>query len=274
MVAASGRHSEDRGEQSPDSRCAVMGPSALFDRKSTMCTLSSWRTQIIVFVNKISNQSKWSHEVCKRWKVGTRQNRGGHSIFKGNPGFPPSLLLPVSSVKAPEDSPLVGQHSVRWCTQLGWRQGKNTREEVKYKVVITTRVCVLSWLLSATPWTVAHQAPLSMGFLRQEYCSGLPCPPPGDLPDPGTEARSLTFSALAGRFFITNTAWHLTPNHYQRAFLQSPGLARSSACWPLTLTVSPEQTTTWLLWDGTWGGGDHFSSDPNSIRVSPHTAVD
>ena len=36
-----------------------------------------------------------------------------------------------------------------------------------------------------TPWTVAHQAPLSMGFSRQEYWSGLPCPPPGDLPEPG-----------------------------------------------------------------------------------------
>ena len=39
--------------------------------------------------------------------------------------------------------------------------------------------------LFATLWTVAHQAPLSMGFFRQEYWSGLPCPPPGDLPDPG-----------------------------------------------------------------------------------------
>ena len=38
-----------------------------------------------------------------------------------------------------------------------------------------------------TPWTVAHQAPLSMEFFRQEYWSGLPCPPPGDLPEPGTE---------------------------------------------------------------------------------------
>ena len=41
-----------------------------------------------------------------------------------------------------------------------------------------------------TPWTVAHQAPLSMGFSRQEYWSGLPCPPPGDLPNPGIEPRS------------------------------------------------------------------------------------
>ena len=39
--------------------------------------------------------------------------------------------------------------------------------------------------------SVAHQAPLSMGFFRQEYCSGLPCPPPGDLPNPGIEPRSL-----------------------------------------------------------------------------------
>ena len=41
-----------------------------------------------------------------------------------------------------------------------------------------------------TPWTVAHQASLSVGFPRQEYWSGLPFPPPGDLPDPGIEARS------------------------------------------------------------------------------------
>ena len=44
--------------------------------------------------------------------------------------------------------------------------------------------------LFATQWTVAHQALLSMGFPRQEYWSGLPFPPPGDLPDPGIEPRS------------------------------------------------------------------------------------
>ena len=46
-----------------------------------------------------------------------------------------------------------------------------------------------------TPWTVAHQAPLSMGFPRQEYWSVLPFPSPGDLPDPGIEARSLALQA-------------------------------------------------------------------------------
>ena len=47
----------------------------------------------------------------------------------------------------------------------------------------------------ATPGTVAYQAPLSMGFSSQEYCSGLPCPPPGDLPSPGIEPRSPALQA-------------------------------------------------------------------------------
>ena len=54
---------------------------------------------------------------------------------------------------------------------------------------------------SATPWTVAHQDPLSMGFSRQEYWSGLPCLSPGNLPDPGIKAASLMSPALAGSFF-------------------------------------------------------------------------
>ena len=54
--------------------------------------------------------------------------------------------------------------------------------------------------LFPTPWTVGHQAPLSMGFSRQEYCSGLPFPPPGDLSNPGVELET---HALAGGFFTT-----------------------------------------------------------------------
>ena len=53
---------------------------------------------------------------------------------------------------------------------------------------------------SVTPWTVAHQAPLSMGFPRQEYWSGLPFPPPGDLPNPGIEPIS---PELADGFYTT-----------------------------------------------------------------------
>ena len=59
--------------------------------------------------------------------------------------------------------------------------------------------------LFATPWTVAHQAPLSMEFFRQEYWSGLPFPFPGDLPDPGIETMALASPALAGGFFTTSS---------------------------------------------------------------------
>ena len=57
------------------------------------------------------------------------------------------------------------------------------------------------------PMDYSPQAPLSMGFSRQEYWSGLPCPPPGDLPDPGIKPISLMFPALAGRFFTASAAW-------------------------------------------------------------------
>ena len=57
------------------------------------------------------------------------------------------------------------------------------------------------------PWTVAHQAPLSMEFSRQEYWIGLPCPSPKDLPNPGIEPKSFTSPALAGRLFTTSATW-------------------------------------------------------------------
>ena len=56
---------------------------------------------------------------------------------------------------------------------------------------------------SATPWTVAHQTPLSMEFFTQENRDGLPIPTPGDLPDPGNELQILVSLALAGGFFTT-----------------------------------------------------------------------
>ena len=71
-------------------------------------------------------------------------------------------------------------------------------------------MCVHTKLLSHVRpfvilWTVAHQAPLPMEFSRQEYCSGLPFPSPGDLPDPGIEPASLMSPALASGFFTTSS---------------------------------------------------------------------
>ena len=78
-------------------------------------------------------------------------------------------------------------------------------------VFLGSHVCVLSLFsrvrLFVTPWTVAGQASLSMGFSRREYWSGLPCSAPGYLPDPQIETTSLRSPALAGRFLTTSTTW-------------------------------------------------------------------
>ena len=71
-------------------------------------------------------------------------------------------------------------------------------------------LCMLSsFVVSDSLEPVAHQAPLSMGFSRQEYWSGLPFPPPRDLPDPGIKLASLMSPALAGRFFAIHATWEV-----------------------------------------------------------------
>ena len=77
---------------------------------------------------------------------------------------------------------------------------------------IYTDICVLakslqSYTTLVTLWTIAYQAPLFMRFSRQEYWSGLTCPPPGDLPNPGIKRMSLMSPALPGRFFTTSASW-------------------------------------------------------------------
>ena len=81
------------------------------------------------------------------------------------------------------------------------------------------RVCILSHSshvqLFATLWTVTRQAPLSMRFSGDEYQSGLPCPSPGDLPDPGIRPTS---PALAGRFFATSATWEALDGRVSRLY--------------------------------------------------------
>ena len=81
--------------------------------------------------------------------------------------------------------------------------------KIYYTLTFSTRVCVLSCSsrvqLFATPWAVACEAPLSIGFSKQEHWTGLPCPPPGDLPTPGIEPGSPAWQAgfpcIVGRIF-------------------------------------------------------------------------
>ena len=80
---------------------------------------------------------------------------------------------------------------MEWYSELKKLDMKSCKA-IKVKVKSLSRV-----LLSVTPWTVACQAPLSMGFSRQEYWSGLPFPSPGDLPDPGIKPGSPSLQADA-----------------------------------------------------------------------------
>ena len=89
----------------------------------------------------------------------------------------------------------------------------------KVKVKLLSRV----WLF-VTPWTVAHQAPPSMKFFRQEYWSGLPFPSPGDLPDPGIEPRSPalqadTFTIWATGEAPSHTDCHPSPQTWTLSYL-------------------------------------------------------
>ena len=96
--------------------------------------------------------------------------------------------------------------------------------------------------LSATPWTVAHQAPLSMGFSKQEYWSGLPCPLPADLHYPGIEPASHISPALAGRSFTTSTTWEAP---IQRTGIKPGSSALQLDSLPAELPGKPIQRTDW-----------------------------
>ena len=77
--------------------------------------------------------------------------------------------------------------------------------KVKRESGVWGRVLCCAWSLGHVPWTAAHQLPLSMQFSRQEYWSGLPCPPPGALPTQGLNPH-LCISCTAGGFFTTEPA--------------------------------------------------------------------
>ena len=111
-------------------------------------------------------------------------------------------------------------------------------------------------LFFAMLWTIAHQAPLSMEFFRQEYWSGLPCPPPGYLPEPGTEP----VAQPAAPALQTES---LPLSHWESPFLTIKGLAYTSAVqtWVVIRITRNGFLVFVLFWFGFYG-----------IRVSQHTA--
>ena len=100
----------------------------------------------------------------------------------------------------------------------------------------------LCWLC-ATPWTAAHQAPLSMEFSRQEYWSELPFPPPGDLPNPGIEPESLE-SSCTGRWIIYQVDYSATRKALFHSVVRV-WLHKVSNCFPERLHHFTFQSLIW-----------------------------
>ena len=140
--------------------------------------------------------------------------------------------------------------------------------------------------LCATLWTVARQAPLSMGFSRQEYSSELPCPPPGDLPNPGIEPRSPALQALPNNNtffqnlfnFSRRPLWLLLSwCHYCNAWVKqarsvhaNKGVA-ASACRVYTRTVTPHRHTAHLYTHHMLHIHTHTANTPHHTYTHTHT---
>ena len=121
---------------------------------------------------------------------------------------------------------------------LKWASPGGTEVTACMLVVALGRIRV-----SATPWTAARKARLSMGFSRQEHCSGVPCPPPGNLPDPGIEPTSLMSLALAGGFLPR------VPPGKQRGTRWLPDLTQRREATSHVL-VLPKVRRPFLAWFG------------------------
>ena len=114
---------------------------------------------------------------------------------------------------------LIQQVSVTCLVQIRYCLGSWGTLVDKRKKIFFALVKLTSWgsqlsrfnrvQLFVTPWAIACQVPLSMGFSRQEYWSGLPCPPLGDLPNPGIKPGFPMSTALAGEFVTTSATWEI-----------------------------------------------------------------
>ena len=155
-----------------------------------------------------------------------------------------------------------------WRTQL--HSGYTTSVKVKVKSLSRVR-------LFATPWTVAHQAPRSMGFSRQEYWSGLPFPSPGDLPDPGIEPRSPALQADAFNLCATREASPSTELS-SLGVIHSCGKIHYQYCWTVKSVCHSELCSSelscveWLVQHNV-SGGKRFAVDGDMRQRAVSTAA-
>ena len=129
-------------------------------------------------VSNLFDPMDYNWLLCPRISSGKNTGVGCHSLYQG------IFLTQGSNLRLPH------------CRQILYclSHHEERKPHINLYLYVCVCVCVLSCFshvpLSVTSWTVAHQAPLSMGFSRQEYWSGLPCPSSGDLPDAEIEPTS------------------------------------------------------------------------------------
>ena len=129
-----------------------------------------------------------------------------HALKKEMATHSSILAWGIPGTEEPGGLPSMGSHRVRH----DWRDLAAAAASTINSVCVCVCVCSVAELcLFSDPWTVASQAPLSMGFSRQEYWIGLPFLTPGDLPNSGIEHASLASPALAGVFFTTSALMNL-----------------------------------------------------------------
>ena len=121
--------------------------------------------------------------------------------------FPPCCLwFSPSILQYPKVNPSGGWRYLSWSASTLILSSFHVSSPMPWTYISCAVLSSYSYVwFFVTPWTVAHQAPLSIWFSREEYWSGLPCPPPGNLPDPGINSKSLMSPALPGRFFTSGT---------------------------------------------------------------------
>ena len=172
------------------------------------------------FGHLIQQMTHWKNPYC--WEKLRAEGKEGIRIWDGWMESPMQYTWTWASPRRcwgtgrPGLLQSIGSQRVRhdWATeQQQWKQMEWSSfvqiREVKHQLAIQCAcvcvcLCVLSHVrLFALPWTIVHQAPLSMEFPRQEYWSGLPFPTPVVLPDSGIKPASLVSPVLAGRFFTT-----------------------------------------------------------------------
>ena len=125
------------------------------------------------------------------------------------------------------------------CVQLGLKLLRNVS-----KVVINCMYSVSHVCLFATSWTVAHQALLSVGFSKQEYWSGLPFPPPGDLPDPRIEPESPVLAVDSLLLSHQGSPESVSGRCEKQMVLSQCSVGAGVPPWPLQ---SSENPTSWAI---------------------------